>query len=57
MRERDNLEDLSIDWKIILKPVFKKWDGEVWTGFIWLKIGEDCCEFGNESPDSIKCGT
>jgi hypothetical protein len=39
LRERDNLEDLCIDWKIILKSIFKNWDGEVWTGFIWLRIG------------------
>jgi hypothetical protein len=25
----------------ILKRVFKKWDGEVWTGLIWLTTGID----------------
>jgi hypothetical protein len=39
LRERGNLEELSIDWKIILKSAYKEWDGEVWTGFIWLRIG------------------
>jgi hypothetical protein len=22
-----------------IKRVFKKWDGEAWTGLIWLRIG------------------
>jgi hypothetical protein len=24
---------------IILKWIFRKWDVEVWTGLIWLRIG------------------
>jgi len=32
------LEDLGTDGRI-LKWIFKKSDGEAWTGLIWLKIG------------------
>ena len=37
--ERCHLEDLDIDGSIILKWVFKKWDGEAQTGSLWLGIG------------------
>jgi len=37
--ERHHLEDLGKDGKIILKCIFKKWDGEAWTGLIRLRIG------------------
>ena len=25
----------------VLKCIVKKWDGETWTGFIWLRTGAD----------------
>jgi hypothetical protein len=38
-REGDHLEDLGVDWRIILKLIIKKWYGKVWPGLIWLRIG------------------
>jgi len=38
-KERDHLEDLSLDVRIILKWILKMWDGQAWTGLIWLRIG------------------
>ena len=39
LRKRDNLEDLGVDERIIVKCVFKKWGLGVWTGSSWLRIG------------------
>jgi hypothetical protein len=41
LREGNNLEDLGVEERIILKRIFNKWDGEVGTGLIWLRIGTD----------------
>jgi hypothetical protein len=37
--EEDQLEDLSVDGNIIIKCIFKKWNGKPWTGLLWLRIG------------------
>jgi hypothetical protein len=39
LRTRDHLEDLGVDDWIVLKMIFKKWDGGPWTGLIWQRMG------------------
>jgi len=41
----------SVDGKATLKWVFQKWDGEAWTGLIWLRKGTG----GDEPLVPIKC--
>jgi len=36
--EIDHLKDPSVDGRIILRWIFKKWDVRVWTGSSWLRI-------------------
>ena len=38
LRERDHFEDLDVDGRLIFEWIFRKWDEEVWTGFLWIKI-------------------
>ena len=37
LRERDHLEDPSIDGRIILRWIFRKWDG----GMDWIDLARD----------------
>jgi len=60
MKERDHLGDPSVDGRIILRWIFRKWGMGVWgygldrAGSGWGKVAgnRDC---GNELSDSIKC--
>jgi hypothetical protein len=37
--DKNCLEDLVIEGKMILEWILGKLDGKVWTGCIWLRIG------------------
>jgi hypothetical protein len=39
LRETDHLEGMFVDRRVILKWIFKMWDGETSTGLLWLRIG------------------
>jgi hypothetical protein len=36
--ERENFEDSGVDGRIILRQLFRNWDG-AWSRLIWLRIG------------------
>jgi hypothetical protein len=54
--EKDNLEYLAVDGRIILKWIDKKWDEGAGTGFIWLRKGKRGGHFecSNKRSGSIK---
>ena len=35
---KNHLGDPGVDWRIILRWIFRKWDMGVWTGSSWLRI-------------------
>ena len=38
LRKRDHLEDSGVDGRLILRWVFKKWDGR---GMDWIELAQD----------------
>jgi hypothetical protein len=34
----DHLEDPGLEYRIILRWLFRKWDVGAWTGLIWFRI-------------------
>jgi hypothetical protein len=41
-REKDRMQDLGVDGRVILKRIFKRWNEEAWTGLLRLRIGKVC---------------
>ena len=39
LRERDHWGDPDVDGRIVLRRIFRKWEGVVGTGWSWLRIG------------------
>ena len=39
LKERNHLEDPGVDGRIVIRWIFRKWEGVVGTGLIWFRIG------------------
>jgi hypothetical protein len=39
-KEREDLKELDVDGRIMLRWILEKVYGVVWTGLIWLRIGK-----------------
>jgi len=56
LKERDHLENLGENWRIILKCIFKKYDGLEWMIWLVIRASAGCFEYDNDLPGSIKWG-
>jgi len=58
LRERDHWREPEVDGRIILRWIFRKWEGFVGTGWSWLRIGTGggTCEYGEEPSGSENAG-
>ena len=58
LRERDHWGDPDVDGRIILRWIFRKWEG-LWgldgVGSGWGQVA-GTCEYGDEPSGSVKCG-
>jgi len=55
LRKNDHLEDPGLGGRIILRWLFRKWDG----GMDWIELAQDRDRWwarGNGPSSSIKCG-
>jgi len=39
VKNRNHLEDMVVDGRIMLQLVFNKQDGWTWTGLLWFRLG------------------
>jgi len=39
LRDRDHWGDQDIDGRVILRRIFRKWEGGLGNGWSWLRIG------------------
>lgn len=55
LKGEDDMGDIDIDRRIILRLILDNYALRVAKGLIWLRIGFSggFCEHGNEHPDSI----
>jgi hypothetical protein len=57
LREKGQWGDPGVDWRIILRWIFKKKDVGVWAGLGWLRIQlAGTCACVNGPSGSIQCG-
>jgi hypothetical protein len=54
---REQLKVLGVDGRIILKLIFKRWNGKTWTGCKGLRIGQMAgfSRWDNKPSGCIKC--
>jgi hypothetical protein len=38
LQERDHLQDIGIESRILLKLILNKWNGRMWNKLMWLKM-------------------
>ena len=54
VQERDHMQFLGVNGRIILKLILQKYDGSALTALMCLRVGTGCCGDGNEPSGSIK---
>ena len=37
---KNHFEDTGVDGRIMIRWIFRKWDGGAWTGMNWIRIGK-----------------